>query len=442
MTPICWFSGENRLSPVKKSRRKRFRVKRLLDPVSHFGNNRLLFRYGLPIGAMLLLALVSGNVLLAVCYGLLVYMSRDTLKAYRTGRSKLTLLKQQLHMDELIRAKYYETGTADEAVYEACIELDASEWEIRGHGERIYDVLTSADMEKALFEYRESAPNRYLKLLLSLVYITREYGDTKVEGQSIFMKNLSYLSDEIRLEMAKREKLNHELKSLNAIVLVPLAAMWPVADYAGKRFEPLVAIYEGPTGYLLAGLTVAAVVVCYYLLRRLQKVDEGGGVRRRSRRLYREAAELEIHGLMAIVMMLMHHERMAVEDVVEWMEMYSEHAKEPLQRCLNEMTAGEEEALERLDAAVGLAEFSRLVGKLKQATMDLTLAQAFDEMERERRFFYEMRKELDQRQVERKMSMGKMIGFVPMYVMVLAYVAAPMLLVSFREMDTYFNTLT
>jgi hypothetical protein len=218
---------------------------------------------------------MTWNVYLIILFSIASYYLADTILDYFIDRIKTRLMYQQIMFNEQIRHKYYELKMVDEAIYEASQDLPRTHYEISLQGDKIYEVLMAKEAEQEMIGYNEAAPNKYLKMLMGLSYMTKEYGDTQIEnGASLYMKSLNYLNNEIRMEVLKRDRLNYALKSLSIIVLVPLFFMEPIKKWASHNFMPLRQFYESQTGFLFQLGIIALVVLCFFLLRRIQKIDE------------------------------------------------------------------------------------------------------------------------------------------------------------------------
>lgn len=572
------------------------------------------------LGLFLAIVVVTRQLLLILLFLMVLWFLAETLVDFFVIRLKNRLLKQQIRFNDLIRHKYYETGTVDEAIYHACQSLDRHHHEIGLQGQRIHDILMAKDVEKEMESYYDTAPNKFLKILLGLAYITMEYGDTQVDGSSVFMKNMGDLTGEIRIELTKREQLNYALKSLNVIVLLPLFFISPIRSWAGSYFMPLKAFYESQTGFFMEVLTIVMIFVCYLLLRRVQQVEDNrqkygknpvelrlyekvlhpvvdlikpkkGHYYKAKRQLKSIASTLsveafttrrllffvsglllacvffmalhynqrhqiltaptlpdnflggqlsaeemaraeaithedngylfqmsaatteeeilrllkdkdlsveemtlvasrlmnkqavffnqylkwwevvviglfaifayqvpviylhfqqrvaridiedEVAGFSTVILMLMHHERMSVTDILEWMELFATSFREPIGDCLNNTAAGLTEALEGLREATDNERFTGIVDSLILASEDITIGQAFDELASEKEFYIEERKETNRRIVERKINMGRMVGFIPMYGLILLYMIIPMVVSAMTNMNQYFEQL-
>ena len=158
-------------------------------------------------------------------------------------------------------------------------------------------------------------------------------------------------------------------------------------------------------------------------------------------RVLRIDIEDEVAGFCSIILMLMHHERMSVADVLEWMEMYAAAFKEPIGDCLNNVASGLTEALEALKDVSDNERFINIVESLMLASQDITVRQAFDELSSEKEFYMDARKETNQRIVEGKINMGRMIGFTPVYGLIVLYMVIPMISTSMTDMQQYFTQL-
>jgi len=152
--------------------------------------------------------------------------------------------------------------------------------------------------------------------------------------------------------------------------------------------------------------------------------------------------EDEVMQFQSIILMLMYIERVDVQTILEWLERYSYAYKEPIATALNNYEAGALEALEDLKDAVPQKDFKRIIEALISAVERIPIKDAFDELETERSFQYERRKDTNERIIQKKTSLGKTIGFAPLIILVAGYFVGPLLLVSIMQLMTYFETMS
>ena len=152
--------------------------------------------------------------------------------------------------------------------------------------------------------------------------------------------------------------------------------------------------------------------------------------------------EDEVMQFQSIILMLMYIERIDVQTILEWLERYSYAYKEPIATALNNYEAGALEALEDLKDTVPQKDFKRIVEALISAVERIPIKDAFDELETERSFQYERRKDTNERIIQKKTSLGKTIGFAPLIILVAGYFVGPLLLVSIMQLMTYFETMS
>ena len=151
--------------------------------------------------------------------------------------------------------------------------------------------------------------------------------------------------------------------------------------------------------------------------------------------------ENEIMQFQSIILMLMHIDRVDVQTILEWLCRFSYAFREPIATCLNNYEAGAEAALEELKDSVPNKDFQRIVEQLESAVTRISVKAAFDELETERSFFYEKRKDANEDLVKRKASIGQVLGFTPMVLLIGGYLIAPLLIVSILQMLNYFGQM-
>ena len=156
----------------------------------------------------------------------------------------------------------------EEAIYQ--VAQDDEEPEMARQAEKIYEVLISDDPEGELEKYYDIAPNAYLKEFAGISYLTKEFGDRKVDGASLYLKNLNNITQEMQLEILKRDKLDYVFQSLSLISIVPILFMEPIKNWAVGQFSFTASFYEGKGGMIMQILILIMTFVCYLLTRKLK----------------------------------------------------------------------------------------------------------------------------------------------------------------------------
>ena len=149
--------------------------------------------------------------------------------------------------------------------------------------------------------------------------------------------------------------------------------------------------------------------------------------------------EDEIMQFQTIILMLMHIERISVEMIIEWLARFSNIFREPLVKCMNNYESGAYEALEELKDDAPFKPFVRIVESLQAAAENVKITDAFDELESERNFFQEKRKESNERLINKKSKIGKVLGFTPMVFLFVGYLIGPLMIASLSDMGSYFT---
>lgn len=539
------------------------------------------------------------------------------------------LLKQQIDFFAEIRHAYHDTNMVEEAIYEVS---QNDELEISRQAEKIYEILISDDPESELEKYYDIAPNSYLKEFAGISYLTREFGDRKDQhGASLYLKNLNNITQEMQIEILKRDKLDYVFQSLSVISIVPILFLEPVKNWALSQFSFTGDFYNGKGGLIVQTLILVLTFVCYLLIRKVKDTSEtnakmkntenpwqaklyknraikkivdmfmpkkGTKDERKIAKLLKDAAsklkiewlyvnrititivtcivsifmfyqlhkisiqyiyeqptsdyniigqmsksdekkgmettkkhnyfldkfkgkpdttkkqiinamkyspyyedatdaELEeeadtiytklqvinseylkwfevllaivfsIVGYMApiwmlmfqvkmrqldmedevmqfqtIILMLMKIERVNVEMILEWLERYANIFKEPITKCVNNYESGAWEALEELKNDVSYSQFIRIVESLQAAVEKIPIKEAFDELDTERAYYQEKRKESNERLISRKGMIGKGIGFAPMICLFVGYLIIPLVAIGMMSMTSAFNTMS
>jgi len=234
----------------------------------------LLSAISFSVSAAVVFWIMTKDLFMLILMVLLLIYIGDTAIELLINNLQNRLMKQQIRYLELLRHKYYEQKSVEDANLEACSLLNRrGTYEAYMQAERINDILTSKDAEEELEKYYETAPNKYFRMIAGIIYITKEYGDTVVGNTSVFIRCIAYLTGEIKAELYKREKLKYALKSLNTISLLPVFFLKPLRNWAAGNFMPLESFYSGQTGIILGIVVILTSIISYMALRRLQRFD-------------------------------------------------------------------------------------------------------------------------------------------------------------------------
>ena len=581
----------------------------------------------LPV-VLLTIIITSKNALLMIILLLFELFMIDTFIDGSVDKIDNKILKEQLDFFSEIRHAYHEFNMVEEAIYQVSQD---DERDVSRQGEKIYEILISDDPEMELEKYYDIAPNSFLKEFAGISYLTKEFGDRKVDGASLYLKNVNNISQEMQLEILKRDKLNYVFQSLSVISVVPVLLLEPLKQWAISNFSFTASWYQGKAGMIVQMLILLITFVSYTLVRKLKdngsteidtkntenpwqsklykikplkkiidlfipkqgtkeyrktvellknaasklkmewyyinritiaiitffvslfifiqlhsialnyiytepttdydiigelsekdkkKADEltkqdniildkfrgklkttKDEISRAIDKLdyYKEAKDAEkekavdriydklqiinteylqwfeillafafmIVGYMApmlilmfqvkirqlemedevmqfqtIILMLMRIERVNVEIILDWLERYSNIFKAPITKCVNNYDSGAWEALETLKDEVTYTQMIRIIESLQAAVEKIPIRDAFDELDSERDYYQEKRKESNERLIKRKGMIGKAIGFTPMVCLFVGYLIIPMVFIGLTSMSSSFTSMT
>ena len=578
--------------------------------------------------ALLTIIITHNNWLLMMILLIFELFVVDTMVQGMVDKIDNNLLKEQIDFFAEIRHAYHEYNMVEEAIYQ--VSLD-DEKNVSKQGEKIYEILCSEDPETELEKYYDVAPNDYLKEFAGISYLTQEFGDRKGDdGSSLYLKNVDNITQEMQLEILKRDKLNYVFQSLAFISIAPVLMIEPLKSWAVSNFAFTSEFYNGKLGLIAQILIVLLTVVSYILTRKLK---DNGGVQvaidhndhpwqekvykvpvlkqvincfvpkpgskdyRKMQTLMKDAAskakmewiyinrlllaiitfvcsiiffiilhkvainyvytnpttrqtiigalseanqkkaedltkqdnyfidrlkgdlkitqsrvqreminspyyddgdenletdaerimkklkivnseqmqwfevllacgftligymapvwmmyfqkfmrklemENEVMQFQTIILMLMKIERINVEMILEWLERYANIFKEPISRCVNNYEAGAWEALEELKNSVTNQDMIRIVESLQAAVEKIPIREAFDELDADRDYHQEKRKDTNEQLVSRKGLIGKGVGFAPMVCLFVGYLIIPLVVIGLTTMTTTFSQLS
>ena len=225
----------------------------------------------LPVTIVVIIFAKSDPLLLVILLLFEIFLI-ETLMSGMVDRYDTKLLKQQVDFFAEIRHAYHEFNMVEEAIYEVS---QNDELEVSAQGQKIYEILISDDPETELEKYYDVAPNSFLKEFAGISYLTREFGDrTDKDGASLYLKNLNNITQEMQMEILKRDKLDYVFQSLSVIAIAPVLLMAPLKEWAINNFAFTAQFYEGKGGLFVQIALVVLTFVCYYMVRKIK--DTGG----------------------------------------------------------------------------------------------------------------------------------------------------------------------
>ena len=230
--------------------------------------------------------------------------------------------------------------------------------------------------------------------------------NTTVEQIRTAVERLDYYEDAEEEELdSAAERIYEKLQVVNSEYL--------------KWFELLLACVFAVIGYM------APIWILYFQvkMRQLEMEDE-------------------VMQYQTIIMMLMRIERVNVEIILEWLERYSNIFKPQITKCVNNYEAGAWESLEAMKEEVSYLPLIRIIESLQAAVEKIPIKDAFDELDSERDYYQEKRKESNERLIKRKGMIGKFIGFAPMVCMFVGYLIIPLVFIGLTSMGSSFESMS
>ena len=593
------------------------------------GTAKILTRtLAIVVPVMILTIMISSkNFLLMFILLLFELFMIDTLIDGSVDKIDNKILKEQIDFFSEIRHAYHEYNMVEEAIYQVSQD---DEKDVSRQGEKIYEILISDDPEMELEKYYDIAPNSFLKEFAGVSYLTKEFGDRKVDGASLYLKNVNNITQEMQLEILKRDKLNYVFQSLSVIAIAPVLLLEPLKNWAISNFSFTASWYQGKAGMIVQMLILLITFVSYVLVRKLkdngstaidtrtenpwqeklykkkpikkivdlfipkkgtkeyrkvvqllkdaaspQKMEwlfmnriaiaivtfcasiiiftqlhvvainyiytepttdyniigglsekdekkameitkqdniildqyrgkpkttqeqiktsvqklkyyegaESTEIDKAAERIYNKLhvinteyvqwfelllafvfavigymaplwilvfqakmrqleMEDEVMQFQTIILMLMRIERVNVEIILEWLERYSNIFKEPITKCVNNYEAGAWESLEAMKEEVNYVPMIRIIESLQAAVEKIPITDAFDELDSERDYYQEKRKESNERLIKRKGMIGKAIGFAPMVCLFVGYLIVPLVFIGLTSMSSSFGSMT
>jgi len=219
---------------------------------------------------IVLIKLYKANLYITIALGFgCVYLNSIIVRSF-TGNTDAKLLSALVDYIGDVKHFYHSTGMVEEAIRQANLRARA---EMLNQGTIIYNILTGVSPEVFLRNYYERCNNKFLKIFAGFSHLVKEYGDKKIDGVSLYIKNLNYITEEIQIEIIKRNQISYWLKGLNVIVLFPLFLPPIIERWVRSSFPVVSSFYNSSTGFYIKCIIFLVVVVCYVFIVQIQKTE-------------------------------------------------------------------------------------------------------------------------------------------------------------------------
>lgn len=159
------------------------------------------------------------------------------------------------------------------------------------------------------------------------------------------------------------------------------------------------------------------------------------------RKTYLKLMEYETYQLIVIITVLKSFESMSTVILLEWMKRFSITFRPALTIALEEFDSGQKESLEKLIEQNSFEPFQHIIQRLLLSLDRLSIEEAFNDIDVERQFYLEQRKEEQDREVESKTNIGSILGLTPLVSLVLIYLVFPIMYVALSNTSTVFEML-
>ncbi|HHV30728.1 MAG TPA: hypothetical protein GXX73_14325 [Clostridium sp.] len=187
------------------------------------------------------------------------------------GNKKNKILNYLPESIEDIKQNYHISKMPDVAIKEASKkakkELSAKLYEI-------YNVLKSPNVKVEMQKYQDSCKDKFLNIIMKFSYLVMTYGDVDESGQSIYIKNLNRIMEEINMERIKKMKLNFYLKTLPIIVIIPIFFPPIIENWVKSNFPGAADFYNSSTSFFIKNFILFTTFICFNIITRFKNANQ------------------------------------------------------------------------------------------------------------------------------------------------------------------------
>lgn len=209
---------------------------------------------------MLLIFNVILDILLAVFWLWLVWQRRK-------HETEETLLKEQERFLDELAGQYATRGDMLEALEESMqVCSNRTQRELM----ELLDALKIDGGPEDGISGGRRTKNAYFLLLFTLCHTIRSFGDLRIQGVSLFVHNIRYIKEEVRIELLRRQEGHYAFLGLTALCIMPFFFSIPIQMWSVSISEDLSRFYAGTYGYSTLVLCFFLTVFCAVCVQELQ----------------------------------------------------------------------------------------------------------------------------------------------------------------------------
>ncbi|MEG2983584.1 MAG: hypothetical protein RR835_02710 [Peptostreptococcaceae bacterium] len=166
-----------------------------------------------------------------------------------------------------IKHKYHEVNNIDESFIYGKEKADPC---MINHSKK---MIKAIEDESQLEEYNKECLNKHFKIVAQCSFLTKEFGDKKVDNKSLFVKNSNYIIEEIKSEIFKRDNLKYGLKALATLSVIPIFFIPPIESFMMKNFPQSEMFYQSSLGVVSRILILIIAFLGFVTIKKLETIN-------------------------------------------------------------------------------------------------------------------------------------------------------------------------
>lgn len=211
---------------------------------------------------------VSDNLVFGVlCACFLMHVLITEIRCSSQNNEKMRFLSDLDRFLGNLRHHYYRTNSIRDALF---FGTDGIGDPLRSEIKEMLGILESADMKTQGSIYQNSGKNRYLRLIMSMLMLMEENGDSINSEGSVFINSVMQLRMEVRDERRLIGNRKHKFMGLSLTAALPVAAVQFIAAWGVKTNPVLLLFYYGRWGMLFRIVILMISFICYRIIVNLK----------------------------------------------------------------------------------------------------------------------------------------------------------------------------
>ncbi|MCT4612884.1 MAG: hypothetical protein N4A47_05920 [Clostridia bacterium] len=325
-------------------------------------------------------------------------------------------------------------------------------------------------------EVAEINNNQTLNFIKEIIYLSKEYGDIKENGKSIFISNLNLMIEYMKMEEFKYKLRKYFFKGANWALVLPIIMLLPSKGIVTGIFPELDEYFSRAEYYssvllffiityfvflmvnnvvmlninrTIVSVNYILVFFAIILLRNISLIILALIVgiiyikclKAYKKKSYEEQKNNEVFKMNIVIDILKNYTNIGVRDFSIWAIKFCEIDSNKFEKFVSNYESGSVRELDNLINSIDNIELKEMLEAFRNIENGMDVKTAFEYIEMEREFIKTTKKNRDDLYIKAIKMFIEIVGVIPFYVLVIINIVLPIVVMGIKELEELMDVL-